>query len=438
MAERFLPTWESLRTHRVPNWFHEAKFGIFIHWGPYSVPAFAPPQGELGAVPEDYWFTHNPYAEWYFNSVNVGEGPTYEHHLKTYGADFPYERFVDMWQAEAWQPEDWASLFQEAGARYVVLVTKHHDGFCLFPSRHTAYTTVNRGPKRDIVGELTKSVKDRGMRMGLYYSSIIDWTYMSEPMRTDADCRLLNSPTHAYADYVFNQYYELIDAYKPSVLWSDIGWPYAAEHMLPHVLSHFYNACPDGVVNDRFNGLFHDYKVKEYHQGQVARDEKWEYIRGMGLSFGYNAMEDARHTLPPDALVRELVGVVSENGNLLINIGPRADGSIPEIQAQNLRAMGKWLARNGEGIYATNTSTRRPVEQEGAWARFTQKDGDLYAFVDFREPGSLNLPGLDENYSFLDVEAGQQLNVMPGPDGLLIKASEATPYPVGLRFPGRA
>ena len=177
---RYRPNWNSLRDHKVPEWYDFSKLGIFIHWGLYSVPAFAPPTGELGAIPDHEWFVSNPYAEWYYNSVNVGRGPTYEHHVKTYGADFKYERFADMWKAENWDPDRWAELFEEAGAKYVVAVSKHHDGFCLYPSRYTDYSSVDRGPCRNIIGELAEAVRKRGIRFGLYYSSIIDWRFMED------------------------------------------------------------------------------------------------------------------------------------------------------------------------------------------------------------------------------------------------------------------
>ena len=124
---RFTGNLNSVNAHTVPKWYEDCKFGIFIHWGIYSVPAFAPHTWELGEVDSKEWFADNPYAEWYYNSLNIGKGPTYKHHIEKYGKDFKYEDFIPMWKAENWDPKQWAEIFKEAGAEYVVLTTKHHD-----------------------------------------------------------------------------------------------------------------------------------------------------------------------------------------------------------------------------------------------------------------------------------------------------------------------
>ena len=341
VQKRFEATWESVRTHQVPQWYEEAGLGIFIHWGLFSVPAFAEPSAELGTIPDHEWYLRNPYAEWYYNSVNVGQGPTWEHHIKTYGPDFRYEQFADMWKAEKWDPDEWADLFARAGARYVVLVTKHHDGFCLFPSKYTDYNSVKRGPGRDIVSELAAAVRRRGMRFGTYYSALVDWTFSHEPIYNDTDLRLGNCPTYEYADYAYKQSLELIDNYHPDIFWNDIGWPYAGEHMLPRFFSYYYNHCPEGVVNDRFNGLMHDFTVREYQYGEKNPACKWEMTRGLGLSFGYNANEGPEYIMTGEQLYELYADTHAHGGNLLINVGPMADGTIPGLQAAALEYLGK-------------------------------------------------------------------------------------------------
>lgn len=390
MKKKYTGTWESIGKHQVPDWYNDCKFGIFIHWGLYSVPAYAPRTWELGEVPADEnWFCNNPYAEWYYNSVNVGQGPTYEHHKKLYGENFDYEYFADMWNAENWNPNEWAELFHQAGARYVVLVTKHHDGFCLFPSSLTEYHAKNRGPKRDITGELTEAVRAQNLKMGMYYSGIIDWRFAHDPIYREEENFDNACPTFEYADYAYKQCMELIDRYHPSILWNDIGWPKQGISALPSLLSHYYNTVEDGVVNDRFNGLYHDYQTKEYKCGKTNRAEKWEMCRGMGLSFGYNAEEGDDKIISISELIHLLVETVSNNGNLLINIGPKADGTIPTEQANRLKEVGCWLNVNGEGIYGTHCSSRENMASALGSSEqdvfFTEKEDKLYLYMPVKE-----------------------------------------------------
>lgn len=398
MGKKYVGNWESIKTHKVPQWYEDCKFGIFIHWGIYSVPAYAPRTWELGEVETDEnWFCNNPYAEWYYNSINVGRGPSYEHHVEKYGKDFKYEDFIPMWKAEKWDPNQWADIFKKAGAQYVVLTTKHHDGFCLFPSDYTDFNTVNMGPKKDITGELTDAVRDAGLRMGLYYSGLIDWQFANDPIWTEADNFGNACPTFEYADYSYKQMKELIDKYKPSVLWNDIGWPKQSEHAIPYLMAHYYNTVEDGVVDDRFNGLHQDFATKEYQFGAANREEKWEMCRGMGLSFGYNENEGDDQLIALGKLISLLTGTVANNGNLLLNIGPKADGTIPEEQVKRLLALGKWLDTNGEGIYGTRCSKRTSIVQEdGLTFHYTRKGDDLYIFIDGMSKGEsrIKVPGV--------------------------------------------
>lgn len=387
-TKRYTGKWESVNTHQVPKWYDDCKFGIFIHWGIYSVPAYAPHTWELGEVDSKEWFADNPYAEWYYNSLNIGKGPTYEHHMEKYGKDFKYEDFIPMWKAENWNPAKWAELFKKAGAQYVVLTTKHHDGFCLYPSKYTDFNCVKMGPKRDITGELTDAVRAEGIRMGLYYSGLIDWQYANDPIFEDDDLFGTASPTFEYADYSYKQMMELVDTYEPSLVWNDIGWPKQSEEMMPFFLAHYYNKVEEGVVNDRFNDRYHDFLTKEYKQGKVDRSEKWEMCRGMGLSFGYNENEGDDQIISEQGLISLLVGTVANNGNLLINIGPKADGTIPAEQERRLLVLGKWLENNGEGIYETRCSRRESIVLDnGTAVHFTAKGSDLYVFVDGLKKG---------------------------------------------------
>ena len=381
---RFTGNWNSVNAHTVPKWYEDCKFGIFIHWGIYSVPAFAPHTWELGEVDSKEWFADNPYAEWYYNSLNIGKGPTYKHHIEKYGKDFKYE---DM------------------------------------------------GPKRNITGELTEAVRDAGIRMGLYYSGLIDWQYANDPIFEDDDLFGTASPTFAYADYSYNQMKELVDDYAPSVFWNDIGWPTQSEEMMPYFFAHYYNKVPEGVVNDRFNGRYHDFLTKEYKSGSVNRNEKWEMCRGMGLSFGYNANEGDDKLISVPDLISLLVGTVANNGNLLLNIGPKADGTIPEEQVRRLKILGAWLKVNHDGIYGTRCSDRESeLLESGIELHYTQKDGNLNVFADHLKEGANEFLIKGYHGALRPFDPAVKVETEDTAEGLLVKIPEYKEdmYVVGL------
>jgi alpha-L-fucosidase len=397
-SKRYEPTWESIRTHTVPDWFADAKLGIFIHWGLYSVPAWAPPTGELGKVDFNKWFYQNPYAEWYLNSLRLKKSATYKHHVETYGANFDYYDFARDFNRDTqkWQPSEWARLFREAGARYAVLTTKHHDGFRLWPSRvpNPKRPGVELSAKRDLVGELTEAVRSQGLKMGLYYSGGLDWTFEPKPIANLADLKSTAPQTEEYARYADAHWRELIDLYQPSVLWNDITYPKAGK--LTEIFSDYYNRVPDGLIDNRFGVEFADFTTPEYANYDKITEKKWESCRGLGFSFGYNRVEGPEHVIAPDKLIALLVDIVSKNGNLLLNIGPRPDGSISELQTDRLRELGRWLGANGEGIYGTRPWVRPSAKTpEGSGIRFTAKGDSLYAFALNRPRGAtITLPSL--------------------------------------------
>lgn len=441
MKTYYTGTWESIKRHEVPQWYHDCKFGIFIHWGIYSVPAFAPRTWELGEVPcDEGWFCNNPYAEWYYNSINVGQGPTYEHHIEKYGKDFTYDDFIPMWKAEKWNPKEWADIFKKSGAGYVVLTTKHHDGFCLFDSDYTDYNSAKMGPGIDFTAQLTDAVRDAGLKMGMYYSGIIDWQFANDPIYTEEQNHYNSCPTFEYADYSYNQMKELIDKYKPSVLWNDIGWPKQSEHMMPYLMAHYYNTVEDGVTNDRYNGLYHDFLTKEYQQGKIDRTEKWEMCRGMGLSFGYNENEGDDQLISLPKLINLLVGTVANNGNLLLNIGPKADGTIPEEQVKRLLELGRWLEVNGEGIYGTRCSKRESQYLEnGTELHYTKKDEDLYLFVDGLKDGENTVLVADVKGTVVPLNPSVEIEQEVTCEGLKLTVKNycADMYAVGFKAEGQ-
>lgn len=398
-AIHFEPTWESIRTHTVPGWYNDAKLGIFIHWGLYSVPAWAPPSGELHKVDPSRWFYENAYAEWYLNSLRLKDSPTYKHHIETYGAKFDYYSFAPMFEKDVkkWNPAEWAKLFHQTGARYVVLTSKHHDGFRMWPSGvpNPKRPAAAISAKRDLVGDLTAAVRSEGLKMGLYYSGGLDWTFETRPIATREDLRTTAPQTEEYARYADAHWRELIERYQPSVMWNDITYPKAGK--LREIFSEYYNRVPDGVIDNRFGVDFSDFTTPEYAKYDKITEKKWESCRGLGFSFGYNRVEGPKEVIASDKLIALLVDIVSKNGNLLLNVGPRSDGSISEIQLDRLHALGRWLNVNGEGIFGTRPWVRASAKSaEGADIRFTKKGNALYVFLlDRPRGGVVSIPSLE-------------------------------------------
>src|SRR6202045_3006489 len=376
------PALESLNQHPLPEWYADAKLGIFIHWGLYSVPGWAPlvhPEHDFESI--DY-ITHNPYAERYLKSMRLEGSPTQAYHREHYGADYDYYNFAPTFDKEIkkWHAEDWAKTFHDAGAKYVVLTTKHHDGFTLWPSStpNPKLPPDRQHATRDLVGELTTAVNKEGLRMGLYYSGGYDWTFVPGPIRTAADYQSVKPQSEAYGKYADAQVRELIQRYRPAVIWNDIDYPKSGHPL--ELMAEYYNAVPDGVIDDRFGVKPSDFVSPEYVTLDKISPTKWEECRGLGRSFGYNRAEGEAETIAPADLIYLLVDIVSKNGNLLLDVGPEADGTIPPVQMDRLLALGAWLQMNGDAIYGTHPWKRAAGETaEGIPVRFTEKDSAVYA-----------------------------------------------------------
>jgi alpha-L-fucosidase len=420
----FEGTWASVRTHQVPVWFDDAKLGVFIHWGLYSVPGWAPRVPDIQRLLIDdgprRMLRENPYAEWYLNSMQIKGSPTQLHHAVVYGQDYPYDNFARTFsEASAGADlEAIADACRSAGARYVVLTTKHHDGFALWPSAVAHPVKGRYHAARDLVGELSEAVRARRMRMGLYYSGGYDWPYNGAVLQRAADAVLAVPEGEHYVRYVTAHVRELIDRYQPSVLWNDIGWP--LDGNLAELFAHYYNTVEDGVINDRWreplarntvvDGFVRasgavlqalwrfiperhkhltfatpkhcDFRTPEYDVPREASTDKWELARGVGHSFGANRDEQPEDMIRGTELIEMFCDVVAKNGNLLIGIGPRPDGTIPDLQLAPLRALGSWLEVNGEAIYGSRpwvVSESRTLE--GTALRFTTSGEGLYALL---------------------------------------------------------
>jgi alpha-L-fucosidase len=382
---KYEPTVESLDQHALPQWYAGAKLGIFIHWGLYSVPGWAPLTHPDHDFSSNDYLKYDPYAEWYLNTMRVPGSPTADYHKEHFG-NLDYYDFAPVFNRETkkWDPDKMAAIFHDAGARYVVLTSKHHEGFTLWPS-----TTPNPTPslrpnqlhaERDIVGELTGAVRKQGMKMGLYYSGGYDWTFNTGPIETDKDYEAVKPQSDAYGKYAFAQIHELIERYQPSILWNDIDWPKTGNAL--QVEADYYNAIPDGVIDDRLGIKHSDFTSPEYEKLDKISAKKWEECRGLGRSFGYNRAEGEKETIAPGELIALLVDIVSKNGNLLLDVGPEADGTIPPVQMERLVALGAWLKQNGEAIYDTVPWTKAAGRSaEGDDLRYMKKGEDLYVTI---------------------------------------------------------
>jgi alpha-L-fucosidase len=361
-----------------PAWFAAPQLGIFIHWGIFSVPAWAPRGRAIHTLlGEDYDRSAvlTPYAEWYDNALRVKDSPTALRHAGLHGtkrySDFRAE--FDL-AARTFDAARWVDLFVDAGARYVVFVTKHHDGYCLWPTEVPHPHRNNWHTGRDFVAELAAATRARGLRFGVYYSGGLDWTFRNTPIANLGDMFACVPTEDDYCEYALAQAKELIDRYQPSVFWNDIAWPRGED--VPRLIDYYYKAVPDGAVNDRwfaaekffnslrdevsrasFNALmkerttsgkqeeapapYADFRCVEFGLGVIPKERKWEACRGLALGFGYNSDELPEDYLTSQELIDLYVDVTRQRGNLLINAGPMADASIPEIQTSALRALGQ-------------------------------------------------------------------------------------------------
>lgn len=383
MAKKFEKTWESIDSRPVPSWFDEAKFGIFIHWGIYSVPAYAPKRNTVES-------TGLAYAEWYGWQQHQKYAPYYDFHKRVYGEDFQYEDFVTQWKAEMFDAKKWAQLFKKAGAKYVTLVSKHHDAFCLWPSYYSwNWNSVELGPHRNIVKEVLEACDEVGITRGLYYS-LLEWTH---PVLRRPDPQ--NADIARYAvEKMIPQMKELIEEYKPKVLFTDGEWSYPSEkwHSLDFLTWLFNESSVknDIVINDRWgsdtrcrHGGYFGTEYGEVNSGAQSEEEslalltsrKWEENRSIGASFGYNRNEDIEDYLSQRQVIELLCDIVAKGGNLCLNVGPCADGTIAPVIQERLLQLGTWLDVNGECIYSS-----RPVRVEGLpeYALATSRGKNIY------------------------------------------------------------
>ncbi len=405
-AGPYRDTWQSLCAYRTPAWYRDAKFGIFIHWGIYSVPAFS--------------------SEWYSRNMYIQGSPEYEHHRKTYGPQdrFGYKDFIPLFKGERFDAGAWATLFKESGARYVVPVAEHHDGFQMYKSEISHWNAFEMGPCRDVLGELKEACNARGLELGASSHRVEHWFFMGhgkdfasdvrEPMQRgdfywpaqpEGDHHDLFStptPTEEFMQDWLVRTCELIDRYRPRVLYFDWWIQHSAVRpWLRKLAAYYYDRAvrwgQEVVITYKHDAFLFGTAVPDVERGQFADTKPyyWQTDTAIGLhSWGYtrdNAFKKATDIL------QNLVDIVSKNGNLLLNVGPRPDGAITDEEQDVLRKIGAWLAVNGQAIYGARPfrtwgegetqiaegqfSDGEPRNFTPGDIRFTVAGGSLYAIA---------------------------------------------------------
>ncbi|HXQ81238.1 MAG TPA: alpha-L-fucosidase [Opitutaceae bacterium] len=399
-AGAYKPTLKSIGRHTAPEWFHDAKFGMFIDYGLYSVAGYAPMR-ESGAMYPD-WYLYNMY-----NSPEVAK-----YHRAKWGEDFQRDDFIPLFTAENFDPGGIAGVADDAGMRYVVPFCKHHDGFCLWPSSYTRRNAAEMGPKRDLIGPLSEACRGRGLKFGFYFSleeweypviqgggkmvriwtTLEDPTYQTVPFDEKAMAGKITGkvPVRDFvADYIIPQATEFIDRYDPDILWLDGDWTTFAEELgSRQIVSYFYNQASGRKTvasNDRLGRFMRfnsgDFFTSEYGSRNTERAKilhKWEECRGVSQSFGYNWQDTEKNVTSTGDLIDMLVGIVSENGNLLLVVNLDGKGAMPAYIRDRLHDVGRWLKVNGEAIYRS-----RPwlVASQGDRLRFTRSKDDRYLYA---------------------------------------------------------
>jgi alpha-L-fucosidase len=461
---RYDPSWASLDQRACPDWYLDAKFGIFIHWGVYSVPS---------------WGVKGEYAEWYWKRMadKKPDNPWWIFHKANYGENFQYQDFAPMFRAELFDAKQWADLFERSGARYIVPTSKHHEGFCLWPSAEASrdwgrpWNSMEVGPKRDLLGELSEAVRARGLKFGIYYS-LYEWF---NPLWLADKGKFVDQ-------HLFPQFKDVVTRYKPSIIFSDGEWEMTSQKWRSEeLLAWLFNDSPcrdEVVVDDRWGSdtrhKHGGYYTTEYAAGMEGADHPWEESEGMGFSYGLNRAEGLGDYKSARNLVLLLVDTVSRGGNLLLDIGPNADGTIPVIMQERLVEIGDWLRVNGEAIYGTRyagrscqwTAGERPHQEFGEYkvkydlmdqvgqepnagravkqAFFTRTAGALYAITAGWPGRQLVLRGIQapEGCEVTLLGYGGKISSRAAGDTLTITLPTASPeslpcrYAFAFRIPG--
>ncbi len=445
LIKQYEPTWESLAQYKIPEWYSDAKFGIFIHWGVYAVPAYA-----------SEWYPRLMYMDTATFSATLnlhakGPNDVYLHHKKKYGdqKSFGYKDFVPMFKAEKFDAKEWISLFKKSGAKYLVPVADHHDGFAMYASNTTRWNAADMGPKRDVLGELFKEGRKEGMIMGASTHYAFNWSFYNKKDHFDtvdpeyADLyskkgKNLKEPvSEEFKKQWWSRTKDLIDSYDPDILWFDFYWDSEEfKEYHPKTAAYFYNKGlergMDVVIQDK------NHKYQSFPEGTIVYDLERGKMAGIkklpwqtDTSIGKNSWchTEGWQSKEPNSLVDDLIDIVSKNGTMLLNVGPKADGTIPSDQADILLEIGNWLDVNGVAIFGSRcwkTFGEGPtVTEEGYMSekkkqdaflaediRFTTNNQKLYAIaMDWPENGEINIKSLmkGSEYCKWDVKSVKML-----------------------------
>ncbi|MDR1779369.1 MAG: alpha-L-fucosidase [Tannerella sp.] len=409
-TEVFQPEWTNIAEHyRFPEWFTDAKFGIFIHWGVYAVPAFG--------------------SEWYPRNMYQQGTKEFEHHVATYGEQtkFGYKDFIPLFKAEKFDAEEWARLFKASGAKYVVPVAEHHDGFAMYASDLNKWNAVAMGPKKDIVGLLKQAIEKEGLVFGLSTHRAENAWFYNGGMKFPSDVqdttielygRRFEKETcdEAFAREWLLRVYELINKYEPKLIWFD--WTVNNPVLMPYFnkfMAYYYNNALDwnsGVVVNTKQGYPTNVQVWDVERGKSGKMMKYPWQTDTSVGKRSWSYIDGEENKTPEQIVHDLIDIVSKNGNLLLNIGPKADGTITDEQTAILLDIGKWLKVNGEAIYGTRCwkkfgegeteATKGSFTDNTATAytaqdmRFTVKGNDFYVITLNWKDGDVTVKSLDK------------------------------------------
>lgn len=379
--QKFTPDWLSLSEHtESPEWFQDSKFGIYFHWGVYSVPAFG--------------------SEWYPRNMFLKDSDVYEHHLKTYGdpSEFGYHDFVPMFKTEHFDAKEWAELFKKAGARFAGPVAEHHDGFSMWASRVNPWNAQSRGPKRDIVGEMEKAVRRQGMRFFTsfhhafnnqypvdkyptgFYPRVDGWPTASD----DPELKLLygNLPREEFLEFWKEKLMEVVDGYLPDIIWFDFALGDIPEEVRREFLAYYLNRAAEGekevVITYKGEDLPREVGVEDFEKGRLDHLTDYTWLTDDTVSWGSWCYTQDLRIKSAETVLHTLIDIVSKNGVLLLNVSPRADGIIPQNQREVLEEIGAWLEINGEAIYKT-----RPWKSFGEGPTRLEREGSFVGRLDY-------------------------------------------------------